>query len=100
MRVLTVYAHNNPRSFCHGVLERFSAGLAEAGHTNELVDLHAIKFDPVIRDRDLASYVGGDIPADILELMDLRRECDEHLLADLSNGGWQHGRCVASPHRR
>ena len=72
MRVLTVYAHNNPRSFCHGVLDRFTAGLADAGHTNEVVDLHAIKFDPVIRDRDVASYVGGDIPDDILELMDLR----------------------------
>ena len=72
MRVLTVYAHNNPRSFCHGVLDRFSAGLADAGHTNEVVDLHVIKFDPVFRDRDVPSHVGADIPADILELMDLR----------------------------
>ena len=32
MKVLTVYAHHDPRSFCHGVLERFTAGLTEAGH--------------------------------------------------------------------
>jgi len=72
MKVLTVYAHENPRSFCHGVLDRFTAGLQDAGHTSEVVDLHAIKFDPVFRDRDAASYVAGDIPTDILDMMDLR----------------------------
>ena len=73
MKVLTVYAHNDPQSFCHAVLERFTAGLAEAGHESEVVDLHAIKFDPVIRARDAASYISGDIPADILELMNLEQ---------------------------
>ena len=72
MKVLTVYAHHDPRSFCHGVLERFTEGLRAAGHTSEVIDLYAIKFDPVFRDRDVASYTGGDIPADVLELMDLR----------------------------
>jgi len=47
MRVLTVYANSSPQSFCHAVLERFSAGLADAGHDNEVVDLYAIEFDPV-----------------------------------------------------
>jgi len=73
MKVLTVYAHHDPNSFCHGVLERFTAGLADAGHTNEVVDLYAIKFDPVFRAQDVASYTSGDIPADILELMDLEQ---------------------------
>ena len=72
MKVLTIYAHNNPDSFCHGVLERFTDGLRDAGHTSEVVDLYAIDFDPVFRDRDAASYISGDIPEDILELMDLR----------------------------
>ena len=74
MKVLTVYAHQNPRSFCHGVLERFTAGLADAGHECEVVDLYAIKFDPVFRDRDVASYTSGTIPTDILELMDLEQQ--------------------------
>ena len=72
MKVLTVYAHNNPRSFCHGVLERFTDGLRDAGHASEVIDLYAIKFDPVFRDRDLASYTAADIPEDILERTDLR----------------------------
>ena len=42
------------------------------GHTSDVIDLYAIKFDPVFRDRDTASYIGGDIPDDILDLMDLR----------------------------
>jgi NAD(P)H dehydrogenase (quinone) len=31
MRVLTVYAHPNPKSFCHAVLEQFNEGLARPG---------------------------------------------------------------------
>jgi NAD(P)H dehydrogenase (quinone) len=72
MKVLTVYAHNNPKSFCHGVLERSTEGLRDAGHASEVIDLYAIKFDPVFRDRDVASYTAGGIPADVLDLMGLR----------------------------
>jgi hypothetical protein len=46
MKVLTVFAHHGSRSFCHAVRDRFDAGLRYAGHTNEIVDLHAIGFDP------------------------------------------------------
>ena len=60
MKVLTVFAHNDRHSFCGGALERFSAGLTDAGHTNEVLDLYAIKFDPVFRDRDVASYTSGE----------------------------------------
>ncbi|NKQ56938.1 NAD(P)H-dependent oxidoreductase [Amycolatopsis sp. K13G38] len=74
MRVLTIYAHHDPRSFCHSVLERFTAGLRDAGHTNEVVDLYADKFDPVFRDRDGASYISADVPADILDRVDLRSQ--------------------------
>ncbi len=46
MKVLTVFAHNDRRSFCGGVLDRFSAGLADAGHTNDVLDLYAISSIP------------------------------------------------------
>ena len=69
MKVLTVYAHHNPRSFCHAVLERFSAGLADGGHANELVDLHAIGFDPVLRERDEPNWIDDSIPDDVLRRM-------------------------------
>ncbi|MGZ6605427.1 MAG: NAD(P)H-dependent oxidoreductase [Solirubrobacteraceae bacterium] len=70
MKVLTVYAHHDPRSFCHAVLERFTAGLTDAGHTSEVVDLYAIKFDPVFRARDVASYIDAEVPPAVLEEMD------------------------------
>jgi NAD(P)H dehydrogenase (quinone) len=72
MHVLTVYAHPDPKSFCHAVLEQFSAGLREAGHTNEVVDLYAIGFDPVLRPRDNPNWLTETIPDDMLDRMRLR----------------------------
>ncbi len=74
MRVLTVIANPNPRSFCHAILERFNAGLQAAGHENEVVDLYAIGFDPVFRVADFASYVHESMPLDVLERMDLKAQ--------------------------
>jgi len=73
MRVLTVYAHHNPRSFCHAVLERFTAGLRDAGHASEVVDLYAIGFDPVFRDRDGPDWIDDSVPDDVLQHMQVKR---------------------------
>lgn len=72
MHVLTVFAHANPKSFCRAVLDRFTAGLVEAGHTNEIVDLYAIRFDPVLRPRDTPGWLTETIPDDMLDRMRLR----------------------------
>ena len=90
MKVLTVYAHPNPKSFCHAVLDEFTGGLREAGHQVEVVDLYAIGFDPVFRDRDGASYLHEDMPADVLAKLDLRQQ-----VIDRTPGG-PVGRAVAS----
>ena len=74
MKILTVYAHHNPKSFCHAVLERFDSGLRDAGHTNEIVDLHAINFDPVFRGRDFPNWIDESIPSDLLDRTNLKRE--------------------------
>ena len=73
MNVMTVIAHPNPKSFCHAILRQFDAGLKEAGHTNDIVDLYAIRFDPVFRTRDFASYIHESMPLDMLEQMDLMK---------------------------
>ena len=62
MRVLTIYAHHDPRSFCHAVLQRFTEGLRDAGHTTEVVDLYAIGFDPVLRDHDRSNWGDDNVP--------------------------------------
>ncbi len=77
MRVLTIYAHHNPRSFCHAILERFTEGLRDAGHTSEVVDLHAIGFDPVVHDRDGPDWIDDSVPDDVLAHMHVRRSLME-----------------------
>lgn len=66
MRVLTVYAHPNPASFCHALLERFTKGLADAGHESEVVDLYAIEFNPVYGMDDYTFFAHESVPPEIL----------------------------------
>lgn len=84
MRVLTIYAHHNPHSFNHALLERFSAGVRDAGHTNEVVDLHAIGFDPVLRARDAPDWIDEDVPDDVLANMKVEKS-----LYEAATNGWQ-----------
>lgn len=65
MRVLIVYAHPNPDSFNHAMLEHCSRGLQEAGHEIRIKDLYAENFDPVLRARELAVLQQGRIPEKI-----------------------------------
>jgi NAD(P)H dehydrogenase (quinone) len=51
-----VYAHHDPQSFC------------------QVVDLYAIKFDHVYRERDGASYVDANVPLSVLERMNLKQQ--------------------------
>ena len=72
MRVLTVYAHSNPASFCHAVLERFTQGLVDAGHESEVVDLYAIEFNPVFTRDDYSFFVHESVPQELLAEAELR----------------------------
>ena len=73
VRVLVIYAHHNPRSLCHAILQRFTEGLQDAGHTSEVVDLYAIDFDPRIGDRDAPDWIDDSVPDDVLGRMQVRR---------------------------
>ena len=66
MRVLIVYAHPNPDSFNHAMLEKMSFGLQEEGHQVRIKDLYAEEFDPVLRATDLDILQTGEIPESIL----------------------------------
>lgn len=69
MKILTVYAHPDSRSFCHAILEQFSKGLADAGHINEVVDLYAMRFDPVLKARDFPNWIDENFPLEKLKRM-------------------------------
>ena len=65
MRVLIVYAHPNPASFNHAMLESCHQGLLAAGHEVRIKDLYQENFDPVLRANDLATLQTGVIPPKI-----------------------------------
>ncbi len=81
MKVLVIYAHPNPMSFTHGILDNFVRGLNEAGHQYEIVDLYKIKFNPVFQDMDFSFFVDEDIPEDLFQQMDLRK-----MIVELAGG--------------
>lgn len=48
MNVLIIYAHPNPKSFNHAVLEQVQKGLQEANHNVTTIDLYQEHFDPIL----------------------------------------------------
>jgi len=56
MNVLVVVSHPRQDSLTFQVADRFVQGLAEAGHSYEILDLHGIGFDPILREMDEPDY--------------------------------------------
>ena len=80
MHVYVVFAHPSRESFTRQVLDAFSRGLTDAGHTVEIGDLYAMGFEA---DMDLAQYkreTGGDPAEPVPE--DVRAEQEKLQRAD------------------
>ena len=67
MKVLVVYAHFNPDSFTHAILEQVTKGLDDGGHDYKVNDLYAIGFDPVFTPRGRAQFLHESLPEELLE---------------------------------
>ena len=52
---------------------RIEQGLREAGHVVEVVDLYAIRFNPVFGMSDFSCFADDSVPLDVLESMDLKQ---------------------------
>jgi NAD(P)H dehydrogenase (quinone) len=72
VRVLVVYAHYNPDSFTHAILEELTAGLREGGHDVRVNDLQASGFDPVFKLDDSVQFIHPTVPEEMLSETDLR----------------------------
>ena len=59
MKVLVVYAHPNPKSLNHAILETLKEGLSRAGHETDVVDLYGLGFNPVLSGNELAGLMEG-----------------------------------------
>jgi NAD(P)H dehydrogenase (quinone) len=76
MKVLIAYAHLNPKSFCHAVLESFTKGLEDGEHTYEVIDLYGTKFEPALKIEDMAMFTGGQMPQDVLAQQEKVNQAD------------------------
>jgi putative NADPH-quinone reductase len=57
MRLLVVFCHPDPESFCAAILRTASAALQAAGHELRLIDLYAEGFDPAMSLAERRSYL-------------------------------------------
>ena len=60
MKVLVVFDHPRRDSFCGAVLESLLTGLSVAGHTTEIADLRAERFDPRLPPEDEPDWNDAD----------------------------------------
>ncbi|MDM5190603.1 NAD(P)H-dependent oxidoreductase [Bacillus sp. DX4.1] len=67
MKHLIIYAHPNPQSFNHAILETVQGQLEEKGHEVRVRDLYALNFNPVLATDDFISFSQGNTPAEIEE---------------------------------
>jgi NAD(P)H dehydrogenase (quinone) len=65
MKHLIVYAHPNPESFNHAILETTVHTLKNKGHEVVVRDLYALNFQPVLKPEDTAAMIAGQTPEDI-----------------------------------
>jgi NAD(P)H dehydrogenase (quinone) len=65
MKHLILYAHPNPNSFNHAILETTVKALESKGHEVFVRDLYELNFDPVLKGSDFVGFQSGQTPADI-----------------------------------
>lgn len=65
MKYLIVYAHPNPKSFNHAILETISEELRKKKRDFTVRDLYKISFDPALSAKDLSAIQDGAVPKDI-----------------------------------
>ncbi|MBF0320288.1 MAG: NAD(P)H-dependent oxidoreductase [Nitrospirae bacterium] len=65
MKHLIVYAHPNPKSFNHAIMETLATELKAAGQEVRIRDLYEIKFDPVLKPSDFELIQAGTVAADV-----------------------------------
>ena len=54
-------------------MERVTRGLRDGGHSHEVIDLHAIGFDPVFGNRDYNQFMHESLPDDLIDEADLKQ---------------------------
>jgi NAD(P)H dehydrogenase (quinone) len=90
MRVLSVVSHPRKDSLTFKVADRFVKGLAEAGHDYEILDLHGIGFDPVLKGVDEPDWSVEEQSFSPEVEMEIRRMKEHDALAFIFPIWWWH----------
>jgi NAD(P)H dehydrogenase (quinone) len=71
MHIYVIYTHPSKRSFSARILEAFTRGLQEAGHSYEVADLYEMCFQSEMDEEQYLRETSGDpslpVPADVKE---------------------------------
>lgn len=70
MKVLIIYTHPSPASFCHALTEVFAKGLKKSKHEFEVLDLYKAGFNPVLSETEVRAHSGDEVSAEIKSYQD------------------------------
>ena len=76
MKHLIVYAHPNPGSLNHAILDTAIHTLKNNGHEVVVRDLYALDFQPVLKPEDTEAMKAGQTPQDIKTEQEFIAEAD------------------------
>ncbi|MFP7732408.1 NAD(P)H-dependent oxidoreductase [Priestia aryabhattai] len=76
MKHLIVYAHPNPESLNHAILDTAVNTLKKNGHEVVVRDLYKLDFQPVLKPEDTEAMKAGKIPNDIKVEQEFISEAD------------------------
>ncbi|MBO1512001.1 NAD(P)H-dependent oxidoreductase [Metabacillus bambusae] len=76
MKHLIVYAHPNPESLNHAILDKTVNALKKNGHEVVVRDLYELDFQPVLKPEDTEAMKAGNTPNDIKTEQEFVAEAD------------------------
>lgn len=76
MKYLIIYAHPNPKSFNHAILETISEELKKKKKEFKVRDLYKIGFNPALSTKELSASQSGAVPQDIKKEQKYINEAD------------------------
>jgi len=76
MNYLLVYAHPNPKSFNHAIVQTIAAEFKKAGQDMLFRDLYAMHFSPVLAADDFTATQEGSVRDDVREEQEMIRAAD------------------------
>lgn len=76
MNYLIIYAHPNPGSFNHAIMETITEELRHKGRGVKIRDLYQMEFNSVLKSEDFANVQRGSVAQDVKEEQELIRSAE------------------------